>query len=178
MVEAVFGEEAAGERGDDAERKAAEGRGVPDKESVEGLELCRGHREQRGEGGNVAIFEDSINVRVCKGVSRDIVWGLSDSAAKGDVAFAAAVGGNIGLNTRSTSGFAKDGDALRIATEEADVLLHPVEGEALIEEAGVGLDAVTVHPALGGLLALPMHYERGKAQSLGNQRSQIDPNDS
>ena len=47
------------------------------------------------------------------------------------------------------SRLAKDGDVAGIATEGGDVLLHPLQGGDLVEQAAVGVSVAQIEEALG-----------------------------
>lgn len=52
----------------------------------------------------------------------------------------AAVGRELERDRDGPCRLAKDGDFARVAAKSRDVLLHPLEREALVEEAGIGRD--------------------------------------
>ena len=65
---------------------------------------------------------------------------MDDGLLEGRRVVDAAKGRELGDDGASTGGFADDGYGLGVSAETTDVGLDPLQGEALVVEAGVGAD--------------------------------------
>ena len=65
---------------------------------------------------------------------------LEDGALKGRNTVAATVRSQVRVNAAGAGRLAKDGDGVGVTTKLVDVLLDPVECEALVQQTGIGGD--------------------------------------
>lgn len=124
---------------DGAVGEGAVGLGGGDLGGVGGDDGGGGEGAGLGEGGDVEVLEEVLEGGFLDEVGGrgEEARGLGDGLREGD-GLLAGEGGDLVHDGAAAGGFADDGDAGWVAAEEVDVLLHPLEGKALVVEGGVG----------------------------------------